>query len=811
MRSWPSFLLRLSAVCTIGVVSYAQDTLVSIRTEPAGVEFRVDGAIYRGLGSFTWPKGSKHILEFVSSACGGGLPVLGVQYELDCRTRFSGPSWTTNKGVLTPTILFPFTADPEIHTLTLTARVEYRVDLVVANLPEIQSQVPVPPPSEPFGPGPGGLPGIACVERVCFHYSIQLWKLPGVYLLEAYPYEGFAFSGWGINGGALQPFQDSLRVMGPLSLVPFFAPGKRVEIYTEPRELKVLIDRTEIPTIDPQYFQRGSLYPVPGFFDWAQGSVHVLAAPSPQFDRTGKLMAFDSWVNGAGEMIGGQNSTFKVDMTNVRQTLVAKFIPGVRVSIVMPPGLVASVDGRENWASYNFVWGEGTKHTVTAPAEQYDKNGRKYVFKRWSNGGPATQTITPGTGETDIRLIAEYEMLGMLMVQSSIKGAIIQVDNEECQAPCTVHRPMGRSIPVAANTVALKEPGTRIEFVSWNDGTDAQRTIQLGDAPVLISAAYRYAFLVTAVADLPGSSELRIDPPSRDGYYPVNTRISVHAGTRPGFKFRRWEGDASGILSPAIVTVGGPRFIRGIFETTPHIAPTGIRSAAGEIPAPGVAPGSIISIFGASLAQQFVEGRGNPLVQLLGGTSVYTGNRLLPLLFVSPDQINAQLPYDLPEGTHTLTVRNTNLAEVSGIFTIVPNAPGLFTFLHGQKALAVATRVDGAAVTAENPIKGGELINVFGTGFGRHRNSPPDGFGVNEAEGYRLIDPVEILLGNRTLAPEYAGSAAGLPGVVSVRFRVPNELTGENQLTIRVNGVTSNTVLLPTAQAYAPKGEGTEP
>ena len=326
----------------------------------------------------------------------------------------------------------------------------------------------------------------------------------------------------------------------------------------------------------------------------------------------------------------------------------------------------------------------------------------------------------------------------------------------------------------------------------------------------MISAAYRYAFLVTTVADPAGGADLRIDPPSRDGYYPANSRIAVHAGTRPGFKFRRWEGDASGILSPVSVTVGGPRVIKGVYEATPHIAPTGIRSAAGEIPAAGVAPGSIISIYGASLAQEFVTGRGNPLVQILGQTSVYAGNRLLPLLFVSPDQINAQLPYDLPAGEHTLTVRNTNLAEVSGTFIVVRNAPGLFTFPRGQQPMAVVTRVDGSAVTAENPLKGGELIKLFGTGFGPHRNSPPEGFSVEETEGYRLSDVVEIVLGNRTLAPEYAGSAAGLPGVVAVRFRVPDGLTAESGLTLRVNGVSSNTVVLPTADAYA-RGEGTAP
>jgi len=243
-----------------------------------------------------------------------------------------------------------------------------------------------------------------------------------------------------------------------------------------------------------------------------------------------------------------------------------------------------------------------------------------------------------------------------------------------------------------------------------------------------------------------------------------------------------------------------------MLEVTPEISSAGIKNGAGETPVAGVAPGSVISIFGASLATNAEIGPVNPLTQSLDGVTVQVAGRILPLFFVSPEQINAQLPTDLPLGTHTVVVKNRNMQDVSATFEVVRNAPGLFTSRQDGRAVATITRVGGPAVTADNPVKGGELINIYGTGFGPHRNPPPEGFGVEEADGYRLTDSVEIVAaGNHVIIPEYAGTAAGLPGTVLVRFRVPDDISEGSltNLTVRVNGVPSNTAALPTAASVS--------
>jgi tetratricopeptide (TPR) repeat protein len=68
---------------------------------------------------------------------------------------------------------------------------------------------------------------------------------------------------------------------------------------------------------------------------------------------------------------------------------------------------------------------------------------------------------------------------------------------------------------------------------------------------------------------------------------------------------------------------------------------TFLRSLSGERQ---VAPGSLVSIYGRDLAETRTAASA-PLPVRLGGASVVIGGLPAPLLFVSPDQINAQVPF----------------------------------------------------------------------------------------------------------------------------------------------------------------------
>jgi uncharacterized protein (TIGR03437 family) len=60
-----------------------------------------------------------------------------------------------------------------------------------------------------------------------------------------------------------------------------------------------------------------------------------------------------------------------------------------------PPGLQVTVDGAAVTTPKTFNWAQGSQHTVgVAAAPQAGATGIRYVFARWSNDGPQSQTVT---------------------------------------------------------------------------------------------------------------------------------------------------------------------------------------------------------------------------------------------------------------------------------------------------------------------------------------------------------------------------------------------------------------------------------
>ncbi len=796
--------------------AWAQTTPISafrVYTEPPGARFRVDGFEYYTAATFLWPAGSKHILQFESE-------VDGYQYNDVRVTRYVFSGWTDSTGLLLPSAqkVITITADPTVIFFKATLTVEHRVFM-------LSFDGSTAPPVGSAGPALCGAPGdagstifragIVYVDDTCYWSSVLLWLQQGPHILNAFPYPGFVFGGWVLNNSPPNAFLRTVDVRGPMTISARFEPGRRMKFLTEPMGLNLLIDRTTIPTPDalPCVSTRevpSVPTPLPGLppggvaelcigeFDWALDSQHTLAAASPQNDRRAGLWVFDSFSTG-----GGQNSIYKVAALMPAETITGRFVRGVRAGFLTTPGLLKlKIDGRENWPSYNFVWAVGSEHQASAQAEQTDARGRRYVFRRWSNGGAATQTVKmplDASGDGFV-LTAHYDVLSQMVVHSNPPGALVQVDGVDCRTPCTVDRESGAEVRISLPPQVAMTETHRLEFVSWSDGGARDHTVTLaGVESRTITANYRSAYLLVATEEPAGAARCRLDPPSTDGFYPSDTPVTIAIDDQPGYRFRRWEGDLAGTSRTGFLRMSGPRFVRAVFDRVPYIAPAGVRNAAGETPEAVVAPGSLVSVHGGSLAPQYETGSTNPLAQTLAGVVLLVGQRILPLLFVSPEQINALLPADLGEGEQTVKVRWGGQPEISGTFTVARNAPGLFSRTVEGKQFAAAVHEDGTPVTPESPARRNEVVKLYGTGFGRYDRPVPDGFALPSSPVWTLEDKVEILAGDWQPPTIWAGGAAGMVGAVEVRLRIGDEAPAGStiELKVRVNGRESNTVLLP--------------
>lgn len=745
-----------------------------------GAEFYVDGQRYISGASFFWTEGSSHVLYVNANHQG---------YANEARYTFTG--WTGGGVLLGPNATLVVTARPDVTTYTATFTLEYLVTYLL---------------NAPPGGARGSCGGIAADSTTVFcpTGNGSTWVMAGtvVTFLPQDTNPGWFFRGWMLNTGTpVTTFSAALD--SPMHVMAFWQPARRVIVASNPPGLTVIVNRALSPSSDPSGTCSYTDRLCPGQFDIPVGGNVFLGAPDVQRDGSNVQWSLDSFVMG-GTALGGQNSLYTVDSLGPNVMIVANFVRSVGATFyTQPGGLKLTINGRDNWLAYSFWWGLGSKNVVSAPAQQTDSQGRKYVFKSWTNGGDATQTVVPTQADLDkggLRMDAVYDLLGRATITSVVPGVSFLVNGSSCKSPCVVDRASGTEVLVSAPASWPSGSGARADFTGWADGGNAQRTIKLTKDPVNLTANYTTMYQLEAGSDPANGVTFHNDPVSADGFYAVGTAVQVTAEAKPGFRFRRWAGDLTGTYPAGTVSLSRPAAILAMLDRVPYVAPAGVQNAAGETPDHVVAAGSIISIYGESLATEVVVGPGNPLSQTLGSLTVRLKDRILPLFFVSPQQINSLLPSDLPDGPYTLTVVTSAKQEVTGDFTLARNAPGVFTRpVVDGKPIVMASRSDKLPVTPDTKARAGEIITIYGTGFGPYDRPALDGFAIPDYPDYKVVDLVEIVAADQVLTPEWAGAAPGWAGMVAVRFRVPETLLPGSVLefAVRVGGRLSNTVLLP--------------
>jgi uncharacterized protein (TIGR03437 family) len=712
--------------------------------------YSVDGVTYTAATIFNWPQGSKHVISTDKGQDGGAI-----------KTLYTFQNWQYTGGLLSNSNSITITADPMLKEFYATFSVQHGLSLNFSNCPADNCAIG----------------GRVLVNDAPYTNDTTLWFQTGALVrLVAEPQPGFVFAGWdGVDNQKITGFLNIVTMNYPTVVRPQFLRARRISLTTEPAGLDVYADRGRVST--------------PAMIDWAYGSTHTLGVPSPQIAANGTWWLFSRWSDDAPE-----NRTYTVEPAGEAKAFTAIFVPATATDLrTSPGGLTLVIDGRDNWpAPYLFPWGAGETHKIEAPEEQTDQQGRLWQFSAWSNGGARSQSyeVPAGPAGQTVRLTAIYTAVGRLTVTSAISGLTIKVDGSDCATPCDIKRPVGTVLRVSAPKSLPFGEGSRGDFDGWpGSGSYAPEwSVTLGTDPIESRLTYRTLHRLSATANPSDGASWRMQPASQDGYYDAGETVTVTAMAQPGFRFRRWSGDASGIASSTSVAMGGPRAVEAMMEKIPYIAPAGVSNAAGAPSGNGVAPGSIVSIFGASFAAETTIGPDNPLSQAIGCLTVRVGSRLLPLFFVSPTQINVQLPEDSPLGEQKLVVSCQGSPDVDATFQVVRNSPGLFA--------GAVLHADGSVVTADAPARRGELLTVYGTGFGPAASPRP--FGFAPADPSSIVDEVTIGAGELTIKPERSFAAAGKVGLDAVQFRLPQEVgAGTVDVRVTVNGVSSNPLGVP--------------
>jgi uncharacterized protein (TIGR03437 family) len=238
----------------------------------------------------------------------------------------------------------------------------------------------------------------------------------------------------------------------------------------------------------------------------------------------------------------------------------------------------------------------------------------------------------------------------------------------------------------------------------------------------------------------------------------------------------------------------------GVIEIGPASAPISsveiqCVSNAATFESGNVAPGEMISIFGAGLgpavAQTFTLDSKGGIASTLGGVQVTFDGTPAPLLYVQDTQINAITTWELAgkSTTEMCVIYNGNKDCVTP--AVGAAAPGVFATGQGQ---AIAVNQDGTLNSNSNPAGFGSIVSLYLTGLGPISPAPADGVLV-QFPLPTLLNPVELDFANANVqAPSvppaeilYAGPAPlEVGGMFQINVRIPEGTTGEFAILIQL-------------------------
>ncbi len=226
-------------------------------------------------------------------------------------------------------------------------------------------------------------------------------------------------------------------------------------------------------------------------------------------------------------------------------------------------------------------------------------------------------------------------------------------------------------------------------------------------------------------------------------------------------------------------------------SNAPNYTASGIVNGASF--APGMAPNTVVSIFGTNLSWDTATvapgdiGSG-VMPTSLGNVEVYFEGWPAYLYYVSPQQINLLVPSSLIAGDFQFWVARQGLRGPIVTVTLQSTAPAMFLLSSG---VIVASHLDWSVVTSDAPAQPGEVVTLWATGLGKTNPTLQDGMLPISAQWLLALDQFEVWINGAALEASailYAGVAPGYAGLYQVDVRLPDPLPPNPEIRMGFNG-----------------------
>jgi len=199
-----------------------------------------------------------------------------------------------------------------------------------------------------------------------------------------------------------------------------------------------------------------------------------------------------------------------------------------------------------------------------------------------------------------------------------------------------------------------------------------------------------------------------------------------------------------------------------------------------------LAPGGIVALFGDGFATgQPSQASALPLPTELGGIKVFVNDISAPVYFVSPNQINFQIPYQIPAGDAIVRLEKGTQRGNSVSIHVGRSAPRLLRLNIADYGIVVnqdgSFPIPPTAGVSSHPAKPGDTLVIYALGLGQTNPPVQSGVGapsnpLGRAGGnYRVSfgAPGPFGSGSPDVIPLYVGLTPNFVGLYQVNVTIP--------------------------------------
>jgi uncharacterized protein (TIGR03437 family) len=222
------------------------------------------------------------------------------------------------------------------------------------------------------------------------------------------------------------------------------------------------------------------------------------------------------------------------------------------------------------------------------------------------------------------------------------------------------------------------------------------------------------------------------------------------------------------------------------FLGSQHVSIAGASNAASGVQA--YAPGMLLSVYGTAMGDYPLSASAIPLPSYLAGFEAYINGISAPLYYVSPNQVNIQIPYETRPGQATLSLGNPFENAPDYTLQITSVAPGIF-----MSSGYVSAPFSSAAR--------GQTTTLFITGDGRVTPSLADGTAPSASQTVKPVNAPTVTVAGEKATVAYYGVPSWAVGVTQINYTVPSDAPlGDQSVVVTVAGVQTQSAKLTITQ-----------